>query len=174
MLLDVLPNSSLICLLADFSISSIQSDERMGVKALKKSHLVGLSVAYASPEMVHAFFEFRKAQKQNPSLEMQPVPGPVHSRDSYSYGIMAFEVITRRKAYQDMHRDEIRKHVLKGLRPQFPDNVVQWRGLDRNWGILCNISESCWTTDLNFRLPMDEIVKRLLLINASGLSSYSK
>ncbi|KAI3647116.1 hypothetical protein MP228_007337 [Amoeboaphelidium protococcarum] len=163
-LLDLMPNNSLICLLADFSISTITSDDRMGVKAMKKSQIAGLSMAYAAPEYVKAFFEYKKILKTNPNADMVPVQAPLHSRDSYAYGISCYEIICRGKAYDGLTRDDIRHVVQRGQRPLFPDSILNLRMSDRNWGLLCNICESCWSSDMNFRLTMEDVIRRLLSI----------
>ena len=166
-MLDVQNDMSLLCILCDFSISTIISDERMGVKAFKRSHLVGLSVAYAAPEILKAFFDYRKALKTDKNAEMKPVQAPAHSRDSYAFGITAYEVLTREDPYDGLTREEIKTIVIRGQRPLWPDSLLEKRERDHNWAIVCGMCETCWASEPTSRLTMDQAVRWLLSVETN-------
>ena len=58
--------------------------------------------------------------------------------DVYSFGILMYEIFTRRMPYQEVKkRFEVIPHVLEGHRPTFSDEEIPFKGLR-------NLMQSCW------------------------------
>eukprot|EP00158_Paraphelidium_tribonemae_P001162 Partr_v1_DN24050_c0_g1_i1_m34522 putative protein kinase kinase kinase len=73
------------CVITDFGIANIISGESLLVSEFAPVNLNGLSKAYAAPEL------FGKSKR----------PAIKYSRDLYSFGIIMYELISIKRAYND-------------------------------------------------------------------------
>ncbi|XP_062121361.1 mitogen-activated protein kinase kinase kinase 7-like [Drosophila sulfurigaster albostrigata] len=74
--------------------------------------------------------------------------------DIYSFGIMLWEVMSRKKPFGDMRNDiSLIIHVIKGLRPNIND-VVHIQNSDEIKILITN----CWDADAQKRPSMEKVV----------------
>lgn len=82
-------------------------------------------------------------------------PAYSHKVDVFSFAILAYEVLARRRAYDDvlLTMDQVARNVsTKGLRPPIP----------RKWPpALTQLLEACWSGDAAARPEFDQLVERL-------------
>ncbi len=82
-LLDVGRDDRIYCVLTDFGISQIVSDEILKVQMFEAVRIKGLSMAYAAPERIAAY-------RQGQNCSNREI---VKSWDIYSFGIILFELM---------------------------------------------------------------------------------
>nr|UMO80404.1 Serine/threonine protein kinase [Pandoravirus aubagnensis] len=72
--------------------------------------------------------------------------------DVYSFGIVMWEVVTRRRPFADRGFADVALAVLDGVRPAIPSSCPT---------DLAKLMSACWYTDPDARPSMEEVVKRL-------------
>ena len=139
MFIDQEENGHLFCVLADFSMSTLAaSTSKMGVKAFQKSKFKGLSIGYASPELLEEFANPTGAPV-NPNLPA--------ANDIYAFGITIYEVLARTDGWPlSMTEDDVVQNVTSGRRPDWiyvPDDKKSSRAYE----ILVSVATQCWSPD---------------------------
>ena len=122
--------------LCDFGLSKYDPDTFSDVTdLLNQTRDIGTPISMA-PEMLNK-------EKYGPSL------------DVYSFGLLAFEIITNTQPFSEYEHSDpfvLYGKVLQGVRPKFVSDVPE------NMKILI---EKCWDNDPNVRPTFDEIYKQL-------------
>ncbi|EPZ31285.1 Protein kinase, catalytic domain-containing protein [Rozella allomycis CSF55] len=144
---DLKPQNILIsdeeCVISDFGLArmvdSIFHDKL--VAGIEKEDKLGLTISYASPEV--------KLKEKNVTEEHKAV-------DVYSFGIILYELIHKRRAWHELLQSEenatenIIRHVIMGIRPKFDENINPR---------LSDLIMQCWNQDpLQRPSYMDKIV----------------
>ena len=137
-----------------------------GVKAFQKSHFKGLSVPYASPELLQ---QYVSQSETSPVLISAPA-----CADTYAFGVSCYEILTRVEAWPHVrNEDELIHAVLAGVRPQWPETILRVRDRHETIGMLVNITEKCWFQNGLLRPNMGEIYRELQQ-RQNKRESYSK
>jgi hypothetical protein len=153
-------NGGLTALLGDFSMAAVTSQEKLAVRAFKKSSFRGLSIPYAPPEILQEYVE------QNAEQASRTVPGS--AADVYAYGVSCYEIISRSSAWSNAKEaNDIINEVFKGKRPPFSRTMREKISKDSVLMELTNVMEECWAQSYRKRPQMDMITSKLLKIKAS-------
>ena len=140
--------TALVC---DFSISYIHDDELMGVKAMRRSNVKGASTSYAPPEI------FVQKHRNGKRKKMKS-PFPV---DIYSFGITAYEALSRRPPWRNMEKDEIKAAVIDGKRPEFPLDIERLKQSNALVRVLIGIIAECWSQSASDRPSAASLVRQM-------------
>lgn len=90
----------------------------------------------------------------NPALASYPT-------DVYSFGIVIWEVVTRRLPFDDVESlEEVEQAVVAGRRPIFPDTAP---------ALLREVAEACWAANPADRLDFATVEQRLAGVDATSL-----
>lgn len=151
---DVKPSNALLeqredrlhVVLADFSFAEVRNAAKRGVKAFVFSDEPGLSIQYVSPEVILCMTK----RKSAPDLKTLPV----HIRDSYAFGIVIHEAVSRRQPYVTRETAEIMRFVLSGGRP----DLLCIEGKPKNWKMLVEIAAKCWCPKPQDRIPLSKVL----------------
>lgn len=91
----------------------MHSEELLGVKAFRKSQLEGASIHYCPPELL-----------QDPRTQPPDAPKIPLAVDVYAFGLLLFEMATRKHPWHKMSQDDIISSVCQGRRPHIPSAIV--------------------------------------------------
>lgn len=134
-------------LLTDFGLSTIVGEE----KTYTSSHGRGGSVPYMSPECIEG--KFRSPQS-----------------DIYSFGSLAFTVLTGERPYDGLKDTQVAIQVCNGNSPNGP--VEDWSRYPQLQGPIKDLLIACWSRSPSARPSMSVVVKRLTtLIESHELDS---
>lgn len=125
-------------LLIDFGLSIIEREEIMATYT--PSHRIGGSAAWMSPECIRG--ESRSS----------------HS-DSYSFGNLAFTVLTGEMPYAGLTETQIILKVCGTSDANGP--VGDWGSYSQLQGPIKDLLVSCWSLSPSRRPPMSDVVQRL-------------
>ena len=147
-------NHVIIC---DFGLAFVANQDLLQVKALKKSKIQGLSLGYASPEVLNIAdgeWIFRNESDMK-------------AADVYSFGVVTYSTLCRLKPYilnDNCQRSaDIKLAVLRGERPLIPQ-----KQLPDHMCLLKELMMRCWDHDLKKRPTMAEVKKTII-----GLKDYA-
>ncbi|KAI3650640.1 hypothetical protein MP228_004121 [Amoeboaphelidium protococcarum] len=143
--------------ICDFSISSVHSEELLGVKAFRKSQLEGASIHYCPPELL---MEVRN----DPLEKVEKIPLAV---DVYAFGLLLFEMATRKHPWHKMPQGEIINAVCAGKRPHIPAQIVEMAAKNPQTSFMLELISRCWNQDPAQRPSIAEIKGKLMSINNS-------
>lgn len=130
--------------LTDFSVASMQHQEKRGVKALDgQMPLDGLSLKYAAPEVLQLllpdtlFSSLSLCLYDNTTGSsfqmMEGPPFPLHSRDSYAMGVVCLETIYRQLPWhQNDSVESVYRCMMQGERILKQVEGTQLRGVRGN------------------------------------------
>ncbi|KAG8947060.1 hypothetical protein FRC04_011240 [Tulasnella sp. 424] len=123
-------------LLTDFGLSTIMGQESM----YSPSHHRGGSVPWMSPEQMSE--ESKSCQS-----------------DVYSFGSLAFAVLTGKTPHHGLTSGQIICQVCHPINPRDP--VKNWSNFPRLRGSVGDLLRDCWSRSPAARPPMSEVVRRL-------------
>lgn len=137
--------------LGDFSFSVVRAKIKRGVKQFMFSTLDGMSVEFAAPEI---FKTLRGAMTYD-----QFIACPLHARDVYAFGVMVWQVISRRTPWQGLNQNQIINEVLSGKRPD-TQSILMTPSF-KQWVPLMRIAQQCWLEDPAKRLYMSDTIQKI-------------
>lgn len=126
-------------LLADFGLSTILGEEKM----YTYSHRGGGSLPWMSPECIRG--ESRSCQS-----------------DIYSFGTLAFTVMTGQLPYAGLTDCQITLKVCDNSKPMDP--IDDWNKYPELQGLTQDLLKDCWSPSPSARLSMPAIIRRLTTI----------
>lgn len=100
--MDVLDDGSIVCVLADFSMSAVTRQDKLAVPAFKQSSFRGLSVSYAAPEILEKYISDNSSSRVTTQSRISS-KNQRHSilsvedgaADAYAFAILSFEFLIR-------------------------------------------------------------------------------
>lgn len=131
-------------------------NQNSGVKGFRFSEAVGLSIPYASPEMLLCM-----QGRINAGIIYLL---PTHCRDSYSFGISLIEAMLRKDPWGDIENDVLMPLVIGGKRPNL-EKFLQKSSADKRWSLLIQLATDCWQQLPNKRIKMSDALHRLRQIS---------
>jgi serine/threonine protein kinase len=128
--------------LCDFGISMPHSAEHMGVKVFKPSILSGVSLRYASPERLRAFFNQSTCETK-------------YEPDVYAFGCVLWDCMHWTFVWKDLDTVKLKERVLAGDRPEIDGSISTQHPL------LADCMRKCWTQDYTLRPSMEDVLQVL-------------
>lgn len=147
------PGYRLALVLADFSFTSVRGDTKRGVKEFKFSKADGLSRYYAAPELHRAIVGKSSSHRDIALL-------PIHSRDTYAFGVVIYETIVRKAPWPSNDKHVVTQMVLRGNRPSV-QCVYEGGSRMEPWIPVMQVGERCWTESALDRPAMIQVVNEL-------------
>jgi len=139
--------------ICDFGLAKSEHDE--GLVNQKKIDVTGCSPHYTSPEVFRRIDMIKKDLRNNP-----PKPSFEEEKkgDVFSFGVILWELLNQKKAWQGMKLEEIKDQVINGKRMKIEKNL----GNDSFLKMLVGMMESCWDQSWQKRPSFEEISKKLI------------
>jgi serine/threonine protein kinase len=146
------------CYLNDYGCAELFVDRKLLSKQLTKA-IQGLTPHYAAPEMLLAKLFMTKDQTLETTITADSTISSVSTTifkygnkpDVYSYGIIMFETIFQRHAFDPkIHLKEVIEFVLREERPQLPINLDKaYKKEDANlyFVLTADIMQKAWAHD---------------------------
>lgn len=113
----------------------------------------GYSLLYTSPEV----FSRLALRNFNPEVEEEK------KADVYSFAIIAFECLNKKKAWEDIHPNDIESYVRSGNRPECNPDLQK----DKIRKEIYDIMVAAWSGEPSKRPSFDEIRDKLLRYKGS-------
>jgi hypothetical protein len=122
-------------------MSSVQNEDKLTVSAFNKSTFRGLSIPYASPELLK---EYKRPTGADYS-KAHP-----HAADLYAFGVTCYEVIIRGSAWVEAEdADYVINKVLSGKRPLLTPRIMEAKKNDELLNGLMVIMNACWCQNVD-------------------------
>ncbi|KAI3644395.1 hypothetical protein MP228_010559 [Amoeboaphelidium protococcarum] len=126
-------------IIGDLGVASIIDSSLLRVKAYKESRIKGASLPYAAPEVIKTFVQNTPEDEANLAS-----PAVAKAGDVFSFGVVAFECLTRKFAWHGVQED-IAMLVLDNKRPRFPQTIQLRRQSDYLVDVLCQVITRSWS-----------------------------
>ena len=139
--------SNLNFVICDFGFSHFVGDEYDIVSGLSKPLSVGITYAYAAPELLDIVLNYEKPKFSELEMKM----------DVYAYAITMYETISRITPWRGLSKFDLYEKVNNGERPEIPESSRYTGDLKQ----IVELIRICWAQAPNDRPGFDEILKSL-------------
>ena len=139
--------SNLNCVICDFGFSHFVGDEYDLVSGLSKPLSVGITYAYAAPELLDIVLNYEKPKFSELEMKM----------DVYAFAITMYETISRTIPWKGLSKFDLYEKVDNGERPEIPESS-RYTG---DFKPIVELIRRCWAQAPNDRPEFQDVLSEL-------------